>query len=102
VKPQSNRHLRAGGDHSTAEALKGLGAHFAAMRRVAIVLAIGAIVPLAGCQSLIEKAQERCRAQYPAGSAAYDACWHRDYDQQMKIMNDDLDRRARFERHKGY
>lgn len=72
------------------------------MKRVAVVLAIATIPLLAGCHSLVEAAQERCRATYPAGSPAYEQCWHREYDRQMQILNEDANRRARGEFRKGY
>jgi hypothetical protein len=61
------------------------------MKRLVILLIIAAALPPAGCTTLVDASKEKCEGVYPKGSAAYEACWHREFDRQIELQNEYLD-----------
>jgi hypothetical protein len=65
------------------------------MKRLLILLMIAAALPLAGCTSLVDAAKEKCQAAFPKGSAAYETCWHREFERELRLQSDYIDELSR-------
>jgi hypothetical protein len=63
------------------------------MQGVAILLAIGSLLVIAGCTPELDE----CRRAYPEGSAAYNACWRA----ALQHQNEELNRQQRLNLIKG-
>lgn len=70
--------------------------------RVSRLFLVAAVLSGAGCASQAEVAMGRCRAISPPGSTAYESCWHREYQQQMRVYDEEAAWRRYQERKAGY
>jgi hypothetical protein len=53
------------------------------VRKIAMLVAVGALSALAGCTTALDE----CRKLYPAGSAAYQACFNAELARENRRLN---------------
>jgi hypothetical protein len=53
------------------------------VRKIAMLLAVSALSALGGCTTALDE----CRRQYPAGSAAYQACFNAELARENQRLN---------------
>jgi hypothetical protein len=52
-------------------------------RRIAVVLTVGALLALAGCETI----KERCQKEYPADPAAQESCVRAVFQRENELQN---------------